>query len=92
MLPLSHPKSSFHVSGNHQMVNHPGAPGNLGPSLPAVTWCLSCPVLRGHLSLSDTTVGMVGHFCAVSHTERSLGQKGRLSVSRRLSVPPFYGR
>lgn len=40
-----------------------------------VTWCLSCPVLRGHLLLLDETVGMVSHFCAVSCTERSLGQK-----------------
>ena len=34
MLPLSHPKSSFHVSGNHQTVSHPVAPGNLCRSLP----------------------------------------------------------
>ena len=34
MLPLSHLKSSFHVSGNHQTVSHPVAPGNLCRSLP----------------------------------------------------------
>ena len=28
----------------------------------------------------------------MSHRERSLGQKGGLSVSQWLSVPPFYGR
>ena len=32
MLPLSHPKSTLHVSGSLQMVSHPTAPRNL--SLP----------------------------------------------------------
>ena len=27
-----------------------------------VIWCISCIVLKGHLSLLDATVGMVGHF------------------------------
>ena len=57
-----------------------------------VTWCLSRRLLRDHLSLSDRTVESVGHFCAFICKERSLGEKGRLSVSRWLSVPPFYGR
>ena len=34
MLPLSHPKSAFHVSGNCQTVSHPVAPRNL---------CFLCP-------------------------------------------------
>ena len=38
MLPLSHPKHSFHVSGKHQTVSHLTAPGNL---------CLSLPVSPG---------------------------------------------
>ena len=29
MLPLSHPESALHASGNLQMVSHPVAPGNL---------------------------------------------------------------
>ena len=40
-----------------------------------VTCCLSCTVLRSHLSLSDMTVGKVSHFYAISGTERSLGQR-----------------
>ena len=40
-----------------------------------VTWCLSCMVLRGHISLLDATVGTVAHFCAISSTEMSLRQK-----------------
>ena len=43
-----------------------------------VTCCLSCTVLRGHLSLSDVTVGKVSHFYAISGTERSLGQRDAL--------------
>ena len=66
----------------------PGWPGNLSVSA-RVTRCPSCMVLRGHLSLSDVAVGMVGHFGAISRTESSLGQKGHLSVSRWLSVPHF---
>ena len=80
MLPVSHPKSVFHVSGNHQMVS-PCWPGNLSVSA-WVTRCPSCMVLRGHLLLSDVAVGVVGHFGAISRTESSLGQKGHLSVSR----------
>ena len=68
----------------------PVAPRNLSFSA-WVTWCPSHTVLRGHLSLSDTTVGRVDHLCAISRMERWLGQKGRLSVSRWLSVPPLYG-
>ena len=41
-----------------------------------VKWCLSCTVLRGHLSLLYGTVGMVGYFCANSCMEKSLRQKG----------------
>ena len=81
MLPLRHAKSPFHASGNHQTVSHRVAPGNLSFSA-QVTWCLSCVILRRHLSLLDVTVGTVSHFCAVSRPERSLGQKGRLSVSQ----------
>ena len=60
MLPLSHPKSAFQVSGNHQMVNHLVAAGNLSFSA-RVTWWLSCMVLRGLLSLLDVTVRPLGH-------------------------------
>ena len=61
MLPLSHPKSAFHVSGNRQMVSQ--VPWLLlRISVFFCPWCLSCTVLRGHLSLLDVTVGMVGHF------------------------------
>ena len=60
MLPLSHPKSAFQVSGNHQMVNHLVAAGNLSFSA-RVTWWLSCRVLSGHLSLCYSTVGSLGH-------------------------------
>ena len=47
-----------------------------------VTWCLSYKVLRGHFSLSDVTVGMVGHFSAISCVEMSLRQKGMPFASR----------
>ena len=33
MLPLSHPESALHTSGNLQMVSHPVAPGNLSFSV-----------------------------------------------------------
>ena len=72
VLPLSHPKSAFHLSGNRQTVSHLVAPRNLCLSLPGN----SCTVLRGHLPLLDATVGTVGHFCAFSCTEVSLRQKG----------------
>ena len=42
MLPLSHPKSAFHVSENCQTVSQPVAPGDL---------CLSLPGSHGGLSL-----------------------------------------
>ena len=70
-----------------------------------VTCCLSCTVLRGHLSLSDVTVGKVSHFYAISGTERSLGQRdaflsagdshyphstaGRLRVGSSMSWEPL---
>ena len=56
-----------------------------------LTWCLSCTVLRGHLSLLDVTVGTVGHFYAVSCTETSLRQKGTpLCQSVTLSTPILW--
>ena len=55
---LSHSKSAFHVSGNHQVMSHQEY---LSFSA-RVTWWLSCTVLRGLLSLLDATVGMLGHF------------------------------
>ena len=103
MLPLSHPKSTFHISGNRQKVSHLVAPRNLCLSLPRshgalalyffawITWCLSHMVLRGHLSLSDMTVGVVGHFCAISCTETSLRQKGTpFCQSVTLSAPILW--
>ena len=63
MLLLSHPKSVFHVSGNHQMMSHLVAPRNLSFSA-RVTWWLSCTVLRGLLSLLDATVGLLSHSVA----------------------------
>ena len=70
-----------------------------------VTCCLSCMVFRGHLSLSDMTVGKVSHFYAISGTERSLGQRdtflsagdfqyphsvaGRLRVGSGMSLEPL---
>ena len=74
MLPLSHPKSAFHVSGNLQTVSHPGAPGNLCLSLSRSHAALAA-WFSGSLSLSDMTVGKVSHFYAISGTERSLGQR-----------------
>ena len=75
MLPVSHPKSAFRVSGNHQMVP-PGCSWEALSFSARVTWCLSRMVLRAHFSLSDVTVGTVGHLCAVSRMESSPGQKG----------------
>ena len=77
MLPVSHPKSAFTFQG---ITKWSDWPGNLSVSA-WVTRCPSCIVLRGHLSLSDVAIGTVSHFGAISHTESSLGQKGRLSVS-----------
>ena len=58
-----------------------------------VTWWLHCRALTGLVSLLDATVGPPARpFCAVSRTERPLGEKGLLSVSQWLSVRPFYGR
>ena len=74
MLPLSHPKSAFHVSGNLQTVSHPGAPMNLCLSLSRSHAALAA-WFSGSLSLSDMTVGKVSHFYAISGTERSLGQR-----------------
>ena len=56
-----------------------------------VTWCLSRMVLRGHLSLSDVTVGTVGHLCAVSRTESSRGKRDPFCQPVTLSTP-FCGR
>ena len=66
MLPLNHPKSAFHVSGNRQLETYPLV---LGISLFSVSPFLSHMVgalaswftLRGHLSLLDATVGMASH-------------------------------
>ena len=85
MLPLSHPKSTFHISGNRQKVSHLAAPRNL--FLCPVTRYLSCSVLRGHLSLSDSTVGTVGHFVPLVTRRHHWDKKGRLFASRWLSVP-----
>ena len=63
VLPLSHPKRAFHISGNCQTASHQVAPRNLVSFSAWVTWCLSCMRLRDHLSLSDWTVESVGHFC-----------------------------
>ena len=73
-MPLSHPKSALHISGSLQMVSHPVAPRNLS-FCARVTCCPGRTALRGHLSLSDMTVGKVSHFYAISGTERSLGQR-----------------
>lgn len=81
MLPLSHSKSAIHVSGNHQTVSHLVAPGHL---------CLSLPVSPGGFAAGFSQVsshcwmrllGRSATLC-VSHTERPLGEKGRLSVSQ----------
>ena len=81
MLPLSHPKSAFHISGNHQMVSHLVAPGSL---------CLFLPVSPGGLAAGFSEVfslcrmRLLGHLAilCVSYTERSLGEKLLLSVSQ----------
>ena len=52
-----------------------------------MTACLS-----GHLSQSAVTLGTVDRFCAMSHSERSLGQKGHLSVSRWQDPHSMAGR
>ena len=67
----------------------------LQQSLSVFARLAGCPghtVPRGHCSLSDATVGTVGHFCAINHKGRPLGLKGCLSASWWLSAPPFYGR
>ena len=71
-MPLSHPKSAFHLSGNHQTMSHLAAPGNV------------C-VPRSHGALAAWFSGVTSHFrrdcwgswpfCAISHTEIT-GTKG----------------
>ena len=69
MLPLSHPKSAFQVSGNHQMVSHLLAAGNL---------CLSLPVSRDDLASGFSAVTshcgtrLLGHSAILCH--QSLGE------------------
>ena len=69
MLPLSHPKSAFHISGNRQMVSHLVAPRNLCLSLPGSHGALAARFSAVTSHLLDVTVGMVGHFCAFSCME-----------------------
>ena len=61
MLPLGHPKSAFHVSGNRWMVSQPVGPRSHSFSV-RVTRCPSLMVLGGRLFLLDATVVTVGHF------------------------------
>ena len=64
MLPLSHPKSAFHVSGNHQVVSHLVAPRNLSFSA-RVTWWFSCMVLSGLLLTVGCDCWDTPPFCAL---------------------------
>ena len=64
MLPLSHPKSAFHISGNHQMVSHLVAPRNLSFSA-RVTWWLTCMVLSGLLLTVGCDCWDTPPFCAL---------------------------
>ena len=83
----------FHVSGHRQTVSHPVGPGNL--SLSPFFLCPSHKVPQSHAQGSPLTVGRDcwdgRPILCLSRTERSLGQRGRLSVTRWLSVPPFHG-
>ena len=83
----------FHVSGHRQAVSHPVGPGNL--SLFSFFLCPSRVVPQSHARGSPLTVGRdcwdSRPILCLSRNERSLGQRGHLSVSRGLSGPPFYG-
>ena len=89
MLPLSHPKSTFHVPGNRQKASHLGAPRNLCLSLPGH----KVPELLG----SQGSPLTVGHdfwdgwpFCAISYMETSLRQKGVTFCQSVTLSTPFY--
>ena len=103
MLPLNHPKSVFHVSGNHQTVSHLVAPRNVclpgSHGVLASQFCHMVPQLS-HGTLAACFSGAASHFgcncwdswpfCAISHTERSLGPKGQCQPV--ILSTPFYGR
>ena len=90
MLPLSHPKSALHVSGNLQMVSHPVAPRSV----------FLCP---GHMlpwphgsQGSPLTVGCGcwegrPFLCHWSHGEMT-GTKGTPFCQLVTLSTPFYGR
>ena len=87
MLPLNHPKSAFHVWGNHQMVSHLVAPRNL---------CLSLPVSPGGLAAwfsevsSHCWMWLLGHsaiLCPQSHGETTGGKRTPFCQPVTLSTP-----
>ena len=83
------PGVPFHVSGNRQTLSHLVGPGNLSLFLPlpeSHSASVTRFVPQSHTQGSPLTVGRDcwdgRPILCLSRTERSLGQRGRLSVSR----------
>ena len=93
MLPLSHPKRAFLVSGNLESVSHLAAPGNL---------CLSLPVSPGGFAAGLSQVSShcwtrllgprPGHFVLSVERRDHWGKRDSFLSASDSSVCPFYGR
>ena len=91
VLPLSHPKSAFRVSGNRPVVSHPAAPWDLYLSLPRSRGALAERFSEVTSHSCTRLLGRSAIFVPIVARRRHWDKKERLFASRWLSVTLFYG-